>query len=83
MCVCAGTIMTVCVYLGVVHVPLQCVALCVQYEVASLEATAALLLLNIQEATHTVLPVHVWHSAACYHISLRDGEWEESICKAF
>lgn len=55
-------------YLRVVHVPQQSISLRVQDKVSPLEAAAALLLLDVQEAAHTVEPVHVWHAAnITYH----------------
>lgn len=61
--------MQVCVeHLRVVHVPQESISLCVEDEVSPLETAAVLLLLDVQEATHTVQPVHVRHAAAItYH----------------
>ena len=55
-------------HLRVVHIPQQSISLRVEDEVSSLEAAAVLLLLDVQEATHTVQPIQVWHAAAItYH----------------
>lgn len=56
-------------YLGVVHIPQEGISLGVQDEVSPLEPTTVLLLLYVQEAAHTVQPVHVWHAyAITYHL---------------
>lgn len=62
-------VMHICVeHLRVVHIPQQSIFLRVQDKVSPLEAAAVLLLLDVQEATYTVLPVHVRHAAAItYH----------------
>lgn len=52
------------IYLRVVHEPHQAPLLRVQYEVATQELAAALVLLYVQEATVAVLSVHVRHLAA-------------------
>lgn len=55
-------------HLRVVHIPQQRISLRVKDEVSSLEAAAVLLLLDVQEAAHTVQPVHVRHAAdITYH----------------
>lgn len=55
-------------HLRVVHVPQQGISLRVEDEVSPLEATAAFLLLNVQEAAYTVQPIHVRHAyAITYH----------------
>lgn len=53
-------------HLWVIHVPDQATLLPrVQDEVAAQELSAALLLLDVQEATDSILPIHVRHGAAC------------------
>lgn len=55
-------------HLRIVHVPQQDIPQRVQDKVSPLESTAVLLLLEVQEAAHTVQPVHVRHAAAItYH----------------
>ena len=49
--------------LRVVHVPEQAALLCVQDEVSPQEAAAALVLLDVQEPTDAVGPIHVRHGA--------------------
>lgn len=48
-------------HLWVVHVPQQVALLSVQDEVSSQEPAAALILLNVQEATDAILTVNVRH----------------------
>lgn len=50
-----------CNYLWVVHEPHQASLLGVQYEVTTQELAAALILLDVQEATDAVLSVHIRH----------------------
>lgn len=56
-----------CEHLWIVHVPLQDIPLCVEDEISPLEAAAVLLLLDVQEAAHTVQAVQIWHRCH-YHI---------------
>lgn len=53
-------------YLWVIHEPDQAALLArVQDEVTTQELSAALLLFDVQEATDSILPIHVRHGAAC------------------
>lgn len=55
-------------HLRVVHVPQQGISLRVKDEVSPLEAAAGFLLLDVQEAAHTVQPVQVRHAyVTTYH----------------
>lgn len=61
-------------HLRVVHIPQQCISLRVKDEVSSLEAAAVLLLFDVQEAAHTVQPVHVRHAVdITYHWGQTDS----------
>lgn len=51
-------------YLWVVHEPHQASLLCVQYEITPQELATVLILLDVQEATDAVLPIHVRHLGA-------------------
>lgn len=64
LCTCVCVCTPLLSYLWVVHVPYQATLLGVQDEVASEELAAVLILLDVQEATDPVLPIHVRHLPA-------------------
>lgn len=51
----------ICDYLGIVHIPVEEVAACIQYEVSAVEFVSIFIFFNVEKTTDPILPVQIRH----------------------